>query len=422
MKGRLIRLGGIVIALFLVPAIALAAFSWSTANGGVAAGKATAMSGGNLPTVTPSGRDVTVAWTQSTLPSGPGATAYTVTRNGTTTVCTTSTLSCTDVDLAAASSPSYTVTPKYQNWVGATSTGASASIGSPTLTLSPTSATAGQTVTATVTNFLDNSTVTFVEDGTRALGTATVPASGGSAFVQFSAATGSGNHTVVATGSRGEAPSSKSYSVSSLSFGVSLQSAGNKTAGTAFNVVVQAMNGASTDATYAGAHALSISGTAAVSAPGGQAGTLNTANPVTFDATGKATISVSLYKALASGTLTVSDGGTHSGSVTTTVDAAAVALTFTSSNPSCSTGTASVGNGTHSFTSKVSRAATVDGYGNAKSASVDVTVTNGTPVTINTNATESATASSTSLASQTTSVVVTASASGYTSVSCTVVH
>jgi hypothetical protein len=95
--------------------------------------------------------------------------------------------------------------------------------------------------------------------------------------------------------------------------------AGNRTAGSAFNVVLTAKTGGVTDLTYTGNHTINFSGPA--NSPSGQAPTYP-AN-VTF-ASGQGTASVTLFKAETNVTLTASETTpSRSGSATVTVVAGA---------------------------------------------------------------------------------------------------
>jgi len=128
---------------------------------------------------------------------------------------------------------------------------------------------------------------------------------------------------------------------------VALSVAGNKTAGTAFNVTLTATtNGSTTNTAYTGSKVITFSG--ASNAPSGSAPTYPAS--VTF-ASGVGTASVTL-RAAETATLNATDG-TISGSTSVTVVAgAATQLQFSSMTPSCASGTVTVGNG-GSFVTKV---------------------------------------------------------------------
>lgn len=202
---------------------------------------------------------------------------------------------------------------------------------------------------------------------------------------------------------------------------VALSVAGSKTAGTAFNVTLTATtNGVTTNTAYTGAKVITFSGPS--NAPSGTAPTYPAT--VTF-ASGVGTASITLRAAQ-----TVSLGatdGTISGSTSVTVVAGnATQLKYSSSTPSCASGSVTVGNG-GSFVTKVTA---YDAFLNPKT---------GTARTVNlTRAPASGSWSPTSLAitaanSETTTsatftipvgsppnTVVTAAASGLTSATCTV--
>lgn len=87
-------------------------------------------------------------------------------------------------------------------------------------------------------------------------------------------------------------------------------------AGTAFSVTVQARLGTTNDTSYTGSKTLTLN---APSAPIPTFSGTISPNPVTFDANGQATVSVTLYKAHSANTFTISEG-TRSGSATETVN------------------------------------------------------------------------------------------------------
>jgi hypothetical protein len=195
---------------------------------------------------------------------------------------------------------------------------------------------------------------------------------------------------------------------------------GTRTAGVAFNVTLTATtNGVTTDTAYTGAHAVTFSGPA--TSPFGTAPTYPAT--VTFTA-GVGVASVTLVTA-ETATLTVTDG-TRSGSAPVTVTAgASKQLRFSSSTPSCASGSVSVGLG-GSFTSKVK---VFDQYGNAVSQSAAISITlsrsplsgtlTPTSLSVPMNASESSTSFIyTRPASGTTAVTVTAARSGLTSATC----
>ncbi len=134
---------------------------------------------------------------------------------------------------------------------------------------------------------------------------------------------------------------------------------GTKTAGTAFNVTLTATtNGTTTDTSYTGSKTITFSGPS--DAPSGAAPSYP-ASVTFFNGVGTAT-PITL-KAAETVTLDATDG-TISGSTSVTVVAgSATQLQFSSSTPSCASGTVTVGNG-GSFTTKVTA---YDAYLNPKS-------------------------------------------------------
>ena len=161
-------------------------------------------------------------------------------------------------------------------------------------------------------------------------------------------------------------------------FLVALVTAGNKTAGTAFDVRVTARNGTTTDATYTGPHALTFSG------PGNNGSPYpNPTYPTsgTF-AAGVATVSVTLRKA-ETATLTVAEGARTGSTSITVVAGTATHLRYTSSTrngttdpaPCAEGGTVMVITRAGSWLSKVSR---YDASGNPASGSpITISVTAG---------------------------------------------
>jgi hypothetical protein len=164
--------------------------------------------------------------------------------------------------------------------------------------------------------------------------------------------------------------------------------AGNKTAGTAFNLTITAQTGGVTDSTYTGTHTLSFSG------PGNAAGGQAPAYPANVSFTGGVgTASVTLYKA-ETPTLTVSEATpARTGSVSGPVDVAAGArkLAWTSQGGFAS-GSSINGDGICYFTCDVkafgrnvswtSKVTVTDTYGNPVSAvgagkGVTISKTNG---------------------------------------------
>ena len=164
-------------------------------------------------------------------------------------------------------------------------------------------------------------------------------------------------------------------------FLVELVTAGNKTAGTAFDVRVTARNNTTTDTTYTGSHNLTFSG------PGQNTGFAAPSYPAsgTF-AAGVATVNVTLRKA-ETVSLAVSEGARTGSTSVTVVAGAATQLVFTNSTTTTGSSTTEVpvsctfgctvsvdNNGT--FTATVTR---LDASGNAATgAQIQVDLTRST--------------------------------------------
>jgi hypothetical protein len=151
-------------------------------------------------------------------------------------------------------------------------------------------------------------------------------------------------------------------------FLVQLLAPGSKNAGTAFQVQLTATtNGVTTDTNYSGSHAITFSGPH--NSPGGNAPTYPAT--VTFvNGVSQPNPSVTLFDA-ETVALNATDG-TRSGSLTVTVvPVAASQLRYTTSNPSCASGTVIVGNG-GTLTSYVSL---LDKYSNTTTAASSTTIT-----------------------------------------------
>lgn len=214
-RRRLLTVAGLVMAVLGVAGPALA--YWLPTVLTNMSATAASLHQGNTPTVTVSGRDVSVAWASDSLTAATyavnrypaaGGTAATVQAScsGTLTA-----VSCVEKGLPAGTSWKYSVLPTLSGWVGTESgTSASAAIGTATLSLSASSVTAdGGSLTATVANYLDNEGITYCVDSTTpctAVATDTVPASGGSkaTTVVLPAGLSVGSHTLYAIGSTGD--------------------------------------------------------------------------------------------------------------------------------------------------------------------------------------------------------------------------
>jgi hypothetical protein len=201
---------------------------------------------------------------------------------------------------------------------------------------------------------------------------------------------------------------------------VALAVAGNKTAGTAFNVTLTATtNGTTTNTAYTGVKTINFSGPS--NAPSGTAPTYPAT--VTF-ATGVGTASITL-RAAQTTTLAATDG-TISGSISVTVVAGtATQLKYSSSSSDCSSGSVTVGN-RGSFTTKVTA---YDAWlnpkaGTARSVALTRSPARGswssTPLSILAANSETTTSSTYTRAAGNTNVTVSAATSGLTSATCIV--
>ncbi len=234
---RLVGALGVVFGIVLFSAgVAFAYWSYiDSSNAHTAEAVAGSVGSGQQPTlVSVSGRDVAITWGAAT-----NATTYTVARANvapgglSTTVSSTcagtvSGTSCTDSGLpengTAATTWTYTDTPFLDNWQGPTSSASAVvSVPGPTLSLGATSFTTnGSTTSATVANFFDNEGVTYCVDQSSScsagntLGTATVPASGGTVStpsITIPAGLSIGSHTVYAIGNHTPGSSLASVSI-----------------------------------------------------------------------------------------------------------------------------------------------------------------------------------------------------------------
>ncbi len=217
MRGRLLIIA--VLAGLVLPGGALAAWNASgTSVRGYA--KAANLNAGNQPTVAVTGRNATVSWTATggSVPVG----GYVVKRYNTSGVAqtigaacngTVGATSCTEAGVPSGTWR-YSVTPARQGWRGAESPqSANAVVGSPALTLAPTSlGSLPATLTGQITNYVSGQTVTFRLDdqasGTLLDGSITpssVPSNGtANVSVTLPAGTSSGSHTIFAVGNQGD--------------------------------------------------------------------------------------------------------------------------------------------------------------------------------------------------------------------------
>ena len=222
MKRSLALLAALVaVAALPVPAMA----SWQAAGTGKAYSKATSIGAGNVPTVSVTGRNVTVNWSASSVSGGPAAASYTVKRYNGAGVQQTIGSGCSGAIAATSCTengvPSgnwrYSVTPRYQSWTGAESAqSTAATVGSPSLSLSPSTVTSlPQNLTGQIQNFISGQTVSFRLDnpttGTVLTGNITptpVPNSGAAnVSVTLPNGTTNGAHDVYAIGDQGDTAS-----------------------------------------------------------------------------------------------------------------------------------------------------------------------------------------------------------------------
>lgn len=232
------------VAVVAMSTAALAAFTAMTSSPGNSL-SAERMNAGNTPTFTLSGRDVTVTWTASLL-SDATTTAqnYTIAKTqttpnlgtvafgtGSTCMGSVGALSCVDTTLpengTSGSTFSYSDTPHYATWNGPASTAGTLTVPAPSESLTATSFTAdGGTTSASIASFFDSESVHFCLDGDGTtfacsagtpIGTATIPATGGSASgvtITIPGGTGTGGHTVYAIGNAGSHTTGTSINVS----------------------------------------------------------------------------------------------------------------------------------------------------------------------------------------------------------------
>ncbi len=218
--------GVAIVASLVVATPGIAQAAW-TASAATPKGYARAVSvpSGNTPTTSVNGRDVTVSWAVARFPNTTPVAGYTVRRfNSSTGVpqtvlasCTgtIATLTCTEFGVAPGTWK-YAVTPKQALWTGPESAqSATATVGSPSLTLTTTTMSALATTSGgSIANFLDGETVTYHLDsaGGAVLAGSITPSPvpvGGSATVNVTIPAGTllGAHSVFAVGSLGSTAS-----------------------------------------------------------------------------------------------------------------------------------------------------------------------------------------------------------------------
>ena len=220
-----------IAATLAIPSAAAA--SWHPTGSGSGYSRADALSGGNTPTTSVSGRNVTVNWTATS--GNVPVTGYVVKRYdassgvqqtiGSGCSGTVAGTTCTEAAVSPGSWK-YSVTPARQNWRGSESTKSSATtVGSPALSLSTTTITCRPgTLSGTITNFITGHSVTFHLDspaGTTLSGSttpSTIPTNGqASVSVTIPTTVTGGSHTVYVVDSGDTATSpSASFTVDAL--------------------------------------------------------------------------------------------------------------------------------------------------------------------------------------------------------------
>lgn len=223
---RKLRWVGLIVALVLViPGVAIA--KWAATGTGPSHAEAEDGPDGNQPTLTQSGRNITVSWTTSRFTDNTAVAGYTVARyNATTGVpasigagCTgtIAALTCTENNVSPGTWV-YAITPRHYNWIGDEGNdSAPITIDPPSLTITTLGniTTLPKTLNGNIDDYMPGETVTWRLDnqtsGTILAGTLTpnpVPASGTSAItVTIPAGTSNGTHTVFAVGSQGSVAS-----------------------------------------------------------------------------------------------------------------------------------------------------------------------------------------------------------------------
>jgi hypothetical protein len=210
----------VIAASLTIPGVAHA--EWTAPGGGHGYAEAELAPAGNQPSVSLSGRDVTVAWTASRFADGTAVDGYVMKRYdvgtgapvaiGASCSGTIAALTCVEGGVSPGTW-AYTVTPKHSGWTGAESPASVATVAAPSLTLASTATiTALPSVqTGTIDSFVTDETVAWRLDdpstGTVLVGSIApdpVPASGSSTIsVTVPAGTPDGPHTVYAIGSSG---------------------------------------------------------------------------------------------------------------------------------------------------------------------------------------------------------------------------
>ena len=165
--------GVAIVASVVVATPGIAQAAWTAAAAtpkGYA--KAVSVPSGNTPTTSVNGRDVTVSWAVARFPNTTPVAGYTVRRFNSSTglpqtvfascTGTIATLTCTELGVAPGTWK-YAVTPKQALWTGPESgQSATATVGSPSLSLTTTTMSALPTTSAgSIANFLDGETVIY---------------------------------------------------------------------------------------------------------------------------------------------------------------------------------------------------------------------------------------------------------------------
>jgi hypothetical protein len=206
----------------LVSTSSVAGAAWNSTADGPGRAAAITVNVGSSPTATVSGRMVQVTWTATTMSSGAAVDGYIIRRYDSAGSSQQTIESGTCASLVSGTSCSetstptgtwqYSVTPAYSDWKGDESPKTSATVGAPTLALSPILTKSPNTLTGTLAEFSDGEAISFHLDatsGTELTGTvdgsptpAAVP-TGGSASVSVTLPPGisDGPHTVHAVAS-----------------------------------------------------------------------------------------------------------------------------------------------------------------------------------------------------------------------------
>lgn len=230
---RTASLIAIAAAVLAIPSAAAA--SWQATGSGSGYSHADSLAAGNTPTTSVSGRNVTVNWTATT--GNVPVTGYVLKRYdassgvqqtiGSGCSGTVAGTSCTEAAVPPGSWK-YSVTPARQNWRGGESAKSSAAtVGSPTLALSPNNPTITcrpGTLSGTITNFITGHSATFHLDsptGTTLSGSTTpttIPTNGqATVSVTIPTTVTGGSHTVYVVDSGDTATSpSASFTVDAL--------------------------------------------------------------------------------------------------------------------------------------------------------------------------------------------------------------